>query len=392
MKSRSHLTTTSVALAACIAAASVTLTACSAPTASDRPTASAAQTHPFDDATVRKLDTIVKSAVSTKKLPGAIVAVWSPEGDYVTAAGYADDEKKTPLTTDVHHRIGSVTKTFTVTALLRLVDAGEASLDDPISRYVQGIPEGDRITLRQLAGMQSGIPDYTMNEKWALATLSAPQTAYAPADLVAVVKDEPLHFEPGTQWEYSNTNTVLIGLAIEKITGDSLAHVIKAEVTDPLELHDTFLPRGNEFPRPHAQGYTSQVPDAPVTTATDWNPSWAWAAGGMISTLHDLKIWAGALANGDLLSPELQKERLAVRQVAPDNEGAGYGLGIFNINGWVGHNGSLPGYKTVTVYLPAKKMTLVVMVNTDIEDEESNLVGALMTPITTLLTPENVYN
>ncbi|MFF3026553.1 serine hydrolase domain-containing protein [Microbacterium sp. NPDC057944] len=393
MNLKARLTRTAAALIAGIAIASVALVGCSTPGASAPSTsADAPQPDAFDAATVKKLDAIIEDAVTTQKLPGAIVAVWSPEGDYVTAAGYADVDKKTTLTTDVNHRIGSVTKTFTVTALLRLVDAGEASLDDPISTYVDGVPEGDRITLRHLAGMRSGLADYSQNEEWQMSLLEDPRQPVTPQSLLDVVQDEPLHFEPGSQVEYVNTNTILIGLAIEKITGQPLADVVKSEVTDPLGMGHTFLPTGNEFPSPHAEGYTNQTLDGAATTATDWNPSWGWAAGAMISTLDDLKIWVPALAKGELLSPEIQKERLDVTPMAPGAEDAGYGLGIFKINGWIGHNGSLPGYKTVTIYLPEKEMTLVVMVNSDIEDEKSNLVSALMTPLTELLTPDNVYN
>lgn len=393
MNLKARSTRTAAALIAGIAVASVALVGCSTPGASAPSTSvDAPQPDAFDAATVKKLDAIIEDAVTTQKLPGAIVAVWSPEGDYVTAAGYADVDKKTTLTTDVNHRIGSVTKTFTVTALLRLVDAGEASLDDPISTYVEGVPEGDRITLRHLAGMRSGLADYSQNEEWQMSLLEDPRQPVTPQSLLDVVKDEPLHFEPGSQVEYVNTNTILIGLAIEKITGQPLADVVKTEVTDPLGMDHTFLPTGNEFPSPHAEGYTNQTLDGAATTATDWNPSWGWGAGAMISTLDDLKIWVPALAKGELLSPEIQKERLDVTPMAPGAEDAGYGLGIFKINGWIGHNGSLPGYKTVTIYLPEKEMTLVVMVNSDIEDEKSNLVSALMTPLTELLTPDNVYS
>lgn len=304
---------------------------------------------------MKKLDALLDSAVSKGGMPGATVAIWSADGDYVSSAGYADIEKKTEMTSDLNHRIGSVTKTFTVTALLRLVDAGKASLDDPISDYVDGLPEGDRITLRQLANMTAGVPEYTEDPEFVANFLQDPQVALTPRSLVDVVADAPLAFEPGSEFAYSNTNTVLIGLAIEKITGKPLAEVIKTEVTDPLGMTHTFLPEANEFPAPHAEGYTRQTTDGSQVAATDWNPSWAWASGAIVSDLDDLKIWVPALATGELLSPELQKERLDVVPFSPEDPTSGYGLGLFTINGWIGHNGSLPGYKTVTVYFPEKK-------------------------------------
>lgn len=381
-----------VALIAGVTLATVVLAGCS-PAAAPPTTSSGTETpagSTFDPATVEQLDGILESAVTKGGMPGAVVAIWSDDGEYVSAAGYADKAKKTEMTTDLNHRIGSVTKTFTITALLRLVDAGTVSLDDPISDYVDGVAEGDRITLRHLAGMTAGIADYSQNAEWVTGLLEDPNTPLSPQSLYDVVKDEPLHFEPGTAFEYSNTNTVLIGLAIEKATGESLAEVLQAEVAEPLGLTHTFLPAAEEFPSPHAEGYTRQTLDGSEAVATDWNPSWGWSAGAMISNLDDLKIWVPALATGELLSPELQKERLDVTPFSPEEPASGYGLGLFTINGWIGHNGSLPGFKTVTVYLPEKRMTVVAFVNSDV-DEESDLAGGLLTPITELLTPENVY-
>lgn len=111
----------------------------------------------------------------------------------------------------------------------------------------------------------------------------------------------------------------------------------------------------------------------------------------MTSNLADMRIWVPAVAKGTLLKPETQRERLRTVSLEAGEDGSGYGLGIFNINGWIGHNGSLPGYKTVAVYLPEKDMTLVVMVNSDVSGENTNLVGSLLTPITQLISPGNVY-
>lgn len=379
-------------LVAGVAIASVVLAGCtpaSSPSPSSGTVAPAAAS--FDADTVEKLEKILESAVTSGGLPGVMVGVWSADGDFVSAAGFADKDTKSPMTTDLNHRIGSVTKTFTVTALLRLIDEGKASLDDPISDYVDGVKDGDRITLRHLAGMTSGIADYSQNPEWVAGLLQDPRAQVTPQSLVDVVKDEPLHSEPGSTFEYSNSNTILIGLAIERISGKPLAEVVQEEVAEPLGLEHTFLPEADEFPVPHAEGYTRQTLDESEATATEWNPSWGWAAGAMISDLEDLKTWVPALATGKLLSPELQQERLEVTPFDAADPASGYGLGVFRINGWIGHNGSLPGYKTVAIYLPEKEMTLVAMVNSDV-DEESDLVSGLLAPITELLAPENVYD
>ena len=373
-----------------LTASALALAGCAAPAASTPSSTQSSGSGAFDDETVKKLDEILDAAVSEHDMPGVTLAIWSPDGDYVSSAGLADVEAKTKMTPALNHRIGSVTKTFVVTALLRLVDEGRMSLDDPISTYVEGVAAGDRITLRQLAGMTSGIPEYTNDVDWQNAYFSDPTAPLTPPSLIEKVKDAPLNDEPGTVLEYSNSNTIFLGLAIEKVTGAPLAEVLKTEVTEPLGLDHTFLPEATEFPEPHAQGYTAQSLDGSETIATGWNPSWAWAAGGMISDLEDLKVWVPALATGELLSPELQEERLTVTPMSSDDEDSGYGLGLFRLDGWIGHNGGLPGYKTVTIYLPEKEMTVVAFVNSDIKGR-SDLGPHLLTPVTELLTPKNVY-
>ena len=149
--------------------------------------------------------------------------------------------------------------------------------------------------------------------------------------------------------------------------------------------HTTF-PTDNAFPDPHAQGYTVHTVDGKETTATDWNPSWGWAAGAMISTLDDMHIWAPALATGKLLTPQIQAQRLQTVGAPGLPPQDGYGLGIFNLGGWIGHNGSLPGYQTVAVYLSEKQMTLVIFTNTDIESQGSEPSTTLATAITKEIT------
>lgn len=200
-------------------------------------------------------------------------------------------------------------------------------------------------------------------------------------------------FAPGKQFEYNNSNLVLLGLVIEKVSGHRVADVIDRRVLRPAHLDHTLFPDGpdvREFPEPHARGYTNQTLSGKVADSTDWNPSWAWSAGAMISNLHDLRSWARTVATGTLLSPETQRQRL--RMLPTGHPGTSYGLGIFESGGWIGHNGSIPGYESVTVYLPSRKATLVVLLNTDITyagQEPSSLVARAITEI---ITPDNVYD
>ncbi|MFE9481509.1 serine hydrolase domain-containing protein [Streptomyces spororaveus] len=337
----------------------------------------------------RRLDAAIKQVLAEAKIPGVIVSVSAPgKGEYVRSFGVADKATGAPMTPNLNMRIGSVTKTFTVTALLELVDDGKVGLDDPIGKYVDGVPNGDRITLRELAGMRSGLFNYSADEDFYKALTSNPDRPFTPQQLLGYSFKHPVLFEPNAKFYYCNTNLILLGLVVEKVGGVPLDRFIDREVAAPAGLKHTLFPTGPEFPSPHAHGYTNQTASGKVEDSTDWNPSWAWAAGAMISDLPDMRSWAKTLATGTLLTPATQAQRLDVVDALP---GTGYGLGIFNVQGWIGHNGSLPGYGSLVLYLPEAKATLVVLLNTDIGyqgQEPSTLFGEAITKI---VTPDRVY-
>ncbi|GGW52425.1 beta-lactamase [Streptomyces xantholiticus] len=338
-----------------------------------------------------RLDTAVRQVMREADVPGVMVSLSAPgKGSYVRAFGVADKATGTPMDPDLYMRIGSETKTFTVTALLELVDQGKVALDDPIAKYISGVPNGDRITLRNLAGMRSGLFNYSMDEGFVKALESDPRKPFTPQQLLDYAFKHPVQFQPGEEFEYSNTNLILLGLVVEKAGGMPLNEFIDQRVVKPAGLRHTVFPTGAEFPSPHAHGYTNQTASGKVEDSTSWDPSWGWAAGAMISDLRDLRSWARTLATGTLLSPETQAQRLKTESTGIP--GAGYGLGIFDIQGWIGHNGSLPGYESLTLYLPESKATLVVLLNTDIlhdNTEPSTLFGQA---ITRIVTPEHVFN
>ncbi|WP_405788226.1 serine hydrolase domain-containing protein [Streptomyces sp. NBC_01367] len=340
-------------------------------------------------AVTRQLDAAIKKVLAEAKIPGVIVAVSAPgKGDYVRSFGIADKATGAPMTPNLNMRIGSVTKTFTVTALLELVDEGKVGLDDPIGKYIDGVPNGDRITLRELAGMRSGLFNYSADEDFYKALTSNPDRPFTPQELLGYSFKHPVLFEPNAKFYYCNTNLILLGLVVEKVSGVPLDRFIDQKVVAPAGLKHTVFPTGPEFPTPHAHGYTNQTASGKVEDATDWNPSWGWAAGAMISDLPDMRSWAKTLATGTLLTPATQAQRLDVVDALP---GTGYGLGIFNVQGWIGHNGSLPGYGSLVLYLPESKATLVVLLNTDIGyqgQEPSTLFGEAITKI---VTPDRVY-
>ncbi|MEU2156335.1 serine hydrolase domain-containing protein [Streptomyces sp. NPDC019396] len=370
--------------------------ACTAPSPSGPQAASPAVTptdsvRALDPGMTQQLDKAIDQVVRRTGVPGAIVGVWLPgKGEYVRAFGVADKSSGKAMSDDLRMRIGSETKTFTVTALLRLVDEGKLGLDDPVSDYVDGVPNGEHITLRQLAEMRSGLFSYTNDPEFDKAFMSDPDRVFTPQQLLDYAFQHPAGFQPGQKFQYSNTNTILLGLVIEKASGQSLREYLDRSVLGPAGLDNTLFPEGAEFPEPHAQGYTNQTPDGKEANATDWDPSWAWAAGAMISDLPDLRDWARIVATGTLLKPATQAQRL--RTLPTGFPGTGYGLGIFENHGWLGHNGSLPGYQSVTVYLPKSKATMVILTNTDNPYEGNENSTVFAKAVTGIVTPGNVYD
>lgn len=337
-----------------------------------------------------KLDAAIRRTLRQNDIPGAIVGFWEPgHCDYTRAFGIANLKTGAPMRTDLGMRIGSETKTFVATALLQLVDEHRVRLDDPISDYVSGVPDGDHITLRELAAMRSGLFPYTADPDFVTALEANPHRQWAPRELLAYGFRHPNLFPPGTQTQYSNTNYILLGLTIERVTHRPLGEVLQDCVIDPSHLHRTLFPKGAEFPNPHAHGYTNATPTGQVADSTDWNPSFAWAAGAMISDLQDLHQWARDVATGTLLSPATQAQRTDF--IPTPLPGLAYGLGLFDMNGWIGHDGSIPGYQSLTIYLPQQHATLVVLVNTDISHAGVAPTTSLGKAITSIVSPGHIY-
>lgn len=345
----------------------------------------------LDAGTAENLNAAATESFAGTSAPGAVMAIRTPEGTWTATIGYQDWNETIPMTAEVHQRIGSVTKTFTVTALMQLAERGELSLDDPIEQYVPGLPNGDA-TLYDLAAMRSGIPSYTFNTSFQDTVFGDPNHVWTPQALVDLVKGLEPMFAPGAKTFYSNTNTVLLGMVIEQVAGKPIQDVMQEQIIRPLDLKATEFPTDAAFPEPHASGYTTQgTDDGLPVEATDWNPSWGWSAGAMISDLDDLLVWGKALVTGEgLLSPEWQAKRidsfdfdvpvyLPDGSDGPQSPSRAYGLGLGLALGWYGHTGELPGYNTVVQHHPETDTSLVVMVNSDIASGDCP-AGAAVTP------------
>jgi D-alanyl-D-alanine carboxypeptidase len=339
-----------------------------------------------------KLDSTLTQVMSEHKIPGVVLGLWIPgAGTWITARGMSNLATNAPMNNvDNHFRIGSITKTFTVTALLQLADDKTLTLDDLISHYLPFVPDGEKITLRMLANMTSGLYSYTFDDAWVKELLENPERVWTPRELVDVAFKHPLNFTPGTQWEYSNTNTVLLGMVIEKVTGQQMAEVFRQRIFEPLGLSQTSWPTSSAMPEPFPHGYSEQTLDGKQADVTFRNPSWAWGVGNLISTLADLKIYAKAIATGErLISKDMQAQRLTWVTLPPNTATKKYGLGIGDASGWLGHTGGLPGYNVTMYYLPPKDATIVVMVNSDISTNDVGPASAITDALIKIVTPEN---
>jgi D-alanyl-D-alanine carboxypeptidase len=233
--------------------------------------------------------------------------------------------------------------------------------------------------------MTSGLFSYTDDKEFWQTADADPTKAWNPKDLLATGFGHPAYFPPGQGYHYSDTNYILLGLLIEQLTHQRVEDVLQQRVFTPLGMHDTSEPAltASAFPEPHPHGYQygsservfTQPPltgdeaaksDAAAGTPKDvtiLNPSEAWTAGAVISTLQDLRIWAKALATGTLLTAQMQQERLS-SAVPIDQTGAStYGLGIVNVRGLLGHSGGIQGFTSWVLYQPKRQATVVILTN-----------------------------
>lgn len=288
--------------------------------------------------------------------PGTLLHLRDRRGDTVLTSGVADVDSNAPVPRDSRFRIGSMTKPFVATVVLQLAGEHRVSLDAPVERYLPGVVRGEgndgrNITVRQLLQHTSGIPDYlTYLDKQEV--LNNPLAHHDARDLVNIALAHPPTFAPGTDWHYSNTNYLLAGMLIEKVTGNTWNQEVRRRIITPLGLHDTSAPGDSTtIPEPHPRGYVRPGQNAPLLDLTAFNPSVAGPSGAMISSGGDVDRFLDALVNGRLLRPAQLREMMRTRPTG-DSDGRAYGLGLESrplpCGGlYWGHGGDILGFETV---------------------------------------------
>jgi D-alanyl-D-alanine carboxypeptidase len=322
-----------------------------------------AEAAPLSTADQEFVDSAVAASMSAAKTPGLSIVISGPKGEYSKAYGWG----KMGLTLESmklsnHVRIGSISKTLTATAILQQIEHGHLSYSNTLDEFVSGIKYGNEITVRDLLDMQSGVYDFENDSTFQAGVVANPGMKWEPSDTVRVIREHEPEFKPGEYVHYNESNYVLLGLILEAVTGETAEAAITKDVINPLGLTQTSLPaptaaepQPTKMPEPFAHGYNRYVLGIPTDT-TGFNARIGWTMGGIVSTVGDLATWGHDLGTGSLISAEKFAERTQFCAAGAWTFGGptkfGYGLGLMQLGNWIGHDGSVPGFSSVTMYEP----------------------------------------
>ncbi len=344
------------------------------------PTPFPAVPQPLDPALIAALQTLLDDTVSDGFIPGASLSVSLPGYlPWSGASGMADPTRDVPMEVDTLAHIASITKMFTSVVVLQLVEEGKLDLDAPVSIWLPDVVRlADVTTVRQLLSHTSGIYDYLEDPQFYLQAYGNPDRNWTPAELVLMADQFGPAFKPGAEgmWKYSSTNYVILGMLVEQVTGRTLAEEMRQRIFDPLKLRHTFFAPDEAFQGTLAQGYIDASDQADVSM------TFVFGTGNLISTASDLRRFAEALFDGQLLPAE----SLALMTAAVDTGGAyampelQYGLGLMQarlnvgagphgaqrpdeISTVLGHIGGIAGFRSAVWWVPESKIAIALSLN-----------------------------
>ncbi|GIT79477.1 beta-lactamase [Leifsonia sp. LS1] len=329
------------------------------------------------DAWQQAAQSALDDALRTTGIPGGAITVTHGDTTWTGVAGLADVASGRKVSVDDRFAYRSITKSYTVTAILQLVDEGRLSLDDPVSKYVDGVPEGDRITLRDLARMRSGLPNYSATPAFQDALRIDLTRDWTDAEILQAAFSEPNDFAPDERYEYSNTNTILLGEVLQKVTGKPWYEVVQEAILTPRGLSTATYPDSDPIPSPLAEPYQAAgegqdpelIPAIPANSLS--------AAGGFAGTIRDLGRWARILGTGELLAEKTAEQRTSEASLSPTTDDPNspfydaYGMGMGEIDGWIGHTGNGLGYQALAMYDPATGDSVAIVLNGTGDDHDA---------------------
>ncbi|MCY7338432.1 MAG: beta-lactamase family protein [Sphingomonas bacterium] len=315
---------------------------------------------PITPAEQAQIDALVTKALADKRVPSASIAIVRG-GKIVLAKAYGKASEAIPVArADLAYQIASNSKQFTAAAMLLLEDDGKLDLDDKVAKYLPGISGGERISLRQLLDHTSGLQDYWPQD-YSFPAMATPTT---PQGIVDHWAKKPLDFEPGTQWQYSNTGYVVAGMIIEKVAGEPLLALLKRRIFTPLgmaSVEDLDATSGSRFP----QGYGRNAL-GPVRAVTPAAPGWLYAAGELSMTAADLAKWNIARIDRALLPKEdWEAQETTTKLIGGKDTGYGLGVAARIVSGRsiISHSGESVGFLSSNSVFPKERAAIVVMTN-----------------------------
>ena len=351
--------------------------------------------------------TVVEAAAKQLKVPGAMVLLRTPQGNFNAGVGTTEVGVQLPPAANTHFRIASNTKTMTGALIVLLAQDGKLKLSDPVSTYIPDVPDGENITVAQLLKMRSGIYGYTADPALAAAMDANPGKAWTPQEVLAIAFRHPPQFAPDASYEYSNTNYALLGLIAEKVGGRPLAQQFADRLFGPVGLTQTSLPAADDtsMPAPYSHGYmyggsfyaladdpypadmqaAAQAGTLQPVDYTKQNSSYATAAGGAISTADDLATWMKALVSGKVFNADYHQQWLTSLQpedpAAPDGQKYGYGISYQRFSPSAAmfyHGGELPGFNSFMGYDPDNDVALVIWTNLTLSPDGRTTAQAML--------------
>ncbi len=304
---------------------------------------------------------------------GGVAHIRTADDETFTVATGSDAASGETLQGDARVRVGSISKVFTATLVMQLVDEGLVDLDQPVGTYLHALPVGENVSVRQLLGHRSGIANYTETKGFGVVVVDGPDRSPTPTDLLEFVAGES-NFDPGASFEYSNSNYVIAGLLVEAIDEKPLAESLAARITEPLGLDHTEFDDGTLTDV--VSGYTGLVPGRTSTARSYRSIAFSsWAAGGLVTTVDELAVFLDALLFGDLVSEPARDEMLDGLA-----DGAEYGLGLHpGPDFGVGHGGSIIGFNSIAEVDLDTREILIVVVNNDLR--RANIASAALAEV-----------
>ncbi|MCK4783890.1 MAG: beta-lactamase family protein [Desulfobacteraceae bacterium] len=305
-----------------------------------------------------QIDAFLTALIEQDRFSGSILV--AKDGKVVISEGYgmANLEHEVPNTPQTKFRLGSITKQFTAMAILQLQQQDKLDVQDPICKYIRDCPEAwQPITIHHLLTHTSGIHEYTQVSGYS-DFIKQPTS---PIKIIDHFRDLPLDFTPGEKWSYSNSGYTVLGYIIKKVSGEPYAIFLQHNIFQPLQMTNTGYDINRLVIKNRAQGYSSSVANADYI-----DMSWAYAAGGLFSTVEDLFLWDQALYTDKLIPQSLRDEMFTPFASIPGgDESYGYGwiIGKHFNHQWIMHGGRIEGFRTVIARCPDEKVTIIVLSN-----------------------------